>query len=156
MVTHIIAANLTPKKAVEFKRYRIVKPAWVVDSVAAGRVLPWENYRVVDEGSGQKLLGFQGGKLASQANQTQKTYREQTNTSWYNTQVRDAAKEIEDDIYDANLEDMQYEERTNDAREFPAPTSPDKDFEATGDDNVEVADDDRNQIGRASCRERVF
>ena len=37
-VTHIIAANLTPKKAVEFKRYRIVKPAWIVDSVSAGKV----------------------------------------------------------------------------------------------------------------------
>ena len=36
-VTHIIAANLTPKKAIEFRRYRIVKPAWIVDSVNAGK-----------------------------------------------------------------------------------------------------------------------
>jgi hypothetical protein len=35
-VTHIIASNLTPKKKIEFRRYRIVKPAWVVDSVKAG------------------------------------------------------------------------------------------------------------------------
>lgn len=111
MVTHIIAANLTPKKAIEFRKYRIVKPAWVVDSVEAGRVLPWENYRVVDEGSGQKLLGFQGGQLASQRNDTQKTYREQTNVSWYSTQMKDIAKDIEDDIYDASLEDMGYGEK---------------------------------------------
>src|SRR2546421_3211284 len=37
-VTHIIASNLTPKKAVEFQRYRIVKPAWIVDSVEAGKL----------------------------------------------------------------------------------------------------------------------
>ena len=41
-VTHIIAANLTPKKAIEFRRYRIVKPAWIVDSVNAGKTLALE------------------------------------------------------------------------------------------------------------------
>src|SRR6201992_3026360 len=59
--THVIASNLTPKKKVEFARYRIVKPAWIVDSVKTGRILPWENYRAVDEGEKQKLLGFQDG-----------------------------------------------------------------------------------------------
>ena len=49
-VTHVIAGNLTPKKKVEFARYRIVKPAWVVESVKAGRLLPWDAFRVVDEG----------------------------------------------------------------------------------------------------------
>ncbi|GME24340.1 DNA-repair protein UmuC-like protein [Neofusicoccum parvum] len=62
-VTHIIASSLTPKKAVEFRNYRIVKPAWVVDSVKAGKLLPWDNYRVVDEGAGQKVLGFEKGKV---------------------------------------------------------------------------------------------
>jgi len=95
--THIIAASLTPKKAIEFKRYRIVKPAWVVDSVAAGKLLPWENYRVIDEGVGQKLLTWQGGRMVSQSNMTQRGYRDQTNTSWYTIQVKDAAEEIEDD-----------------------------------------------------------
>ena len=97
-VTHIIASSLTPKKAVEFRRYRIVKPTWVVESVAAGRQLPWEDYRVVDEGSAQKLLGFQGGKLGSQVNRSQRGYKDQTNVSWYNSQMKAAAEEIEDDV----------------------------------------------------------
>lgn len=48
--THIIASSLTLKKREEFKRYRIVKPAWVVESIKAGRLLPWDAFRVVDEG----------------------------------------------------------------------------------------------------------
>jgi DNA repair protein REV1 len=95
-VTHIIAANLTPKKAIEFRRYRIVKPAWIVDSVAAGKVLPWDSYRVIDEGSGQRLLRFQDGKVMSQANTQQRTYRDQTNTSWYTSQVKGVAEDIDD------------------------------------------------------------
>lgn len=90
MVTHIIASSLTPKKAVEFKRYRIVKPAWVVDSVQAGRLLPWDNYRVVDEGVGQKVLTFDRGQMVSQVNNQPKGYREQTDASWYTSQLRDA------------------------------------------------------------------
>jgi DNA repair protein REV1 len=95
-VTHIIAANLTPKKAVEFKRYRIVKPAWIVDSVKAGKVLPWDLYRVIDEGVSQRLLGFDEGKVVSQANTLQRGYRDQTNTSWYTSQFKDFADGIED------------------------------------------------------------
>ncbi|TVY47123.1 DNA repair protein [Lachnellula occidentalis] len=96
-VTHIIAANLTPKKAIEFRRYRIVKPAWVVDSVKAGKLLPWDSYRVLDEGSGQRLLGFDEGRMVSQANTQQRGYRDQTNTSWYTSQVKNVADEIDDD-----------------------------------------------------------
>jgi DNA repair protein REV1 len=96
-VTHIIAANLTPKKAIEFRRYRIVKPAWIVDSVAAGKVLPWDSYKVIDEGSGQRLLGFQDGKVMSQANTQQRGYRDQTNTSWYTSQVKSVAEYIDDE-----------------------------------------------------------
>jgi DNA repair protein REV1 len=96
-VTHIIAANLTPKKAIEFRRYRIVKPAWVVDSVAAGKLLPWDAYRVIDEGSGQRLLGFDEGKIVSQANTQQRGYRDQTNTSWYTRQLKDVANDIDDE-----------------------------------------------------------
>jgi DNA repair protein REV1 len=96
-VTHIIAANLTPKKAIEFRRYRIVKPAWVVDSVAAGKLLPWDAYRVIDEGSGQRLLGFDEGRIMNQANTRQRGYRDQTNTSWYTGQVESVAKDIDDD-----------------------------------------------------------
>ncbi|CAK1366908.1 unnamed protein product [Cercospora beticola] len=88
MVTHIIASNLTPKKKEEFRRYRIVKPAWVVDSIKAGKLLPWDAYRVVDEGVGQKVLGFENGQVVSQANRRTQGYREQTDASWYTSQLR--------------------------------------------------------------------
>ncbi|EME80783.1 uncharacterized protein MYCFIDRAFT_204073 [Pseudocercospora fijiensis CIRAD86] len=88
MVTHIIASNLTPKKKEEFRRYRIVKPAWIVDSIKAGRLLPWDAYRVVDEGVGQKVIGFDNGQVVSQASKKQAGYREQTDASWYTSQFR--------------------------------------------------------------------
>ncbi len=93
-VTHIIASNLTPKKKVEFSKYRIVKPAWVVDSIEVGRLLPWDTYRVVDEGIGQRVLGFDNGSVISQANSLPIGYRDQTDTSWYTTQVKDVADKL--------------------------------------------------------------
>ncbi|QSZ33645.1 hypothetical protein DSL72_005213 [Monilinia vaccinii-corymbosi] len=96
-VTHIIASALTPKKAIEFKRYRIVKPAWIVDSVKAGKCLPWDSYRVLDEGVGQRVLGFGDGKVVSQSNTPQRGYRDQTNASWYTSQVKKVAEDIDDD-----------------------------------------------------------
>ncbi|KAK3709002.1 deoxycytidyl transferase [Vermiconidia calcicola] len=114
MVTHIIASNLTPKKKEEFKRYRIVKPAWIVDSVNAGKQLPWDAYRVLDEGVGQRVLGFENGSMISQANKRNQGYKEQTDTSWYTSQLKSdvtprkqpsftqtvtPSEEIEDDAY---------------------------------------------------------
>lgn len=93
-VTHIIASNLTPKKKIEFSRYRIVKPAWVVDSVKAERLLPWDNYRVLDEGMGQRVLGFDNGNVISQATTQRQGYRDQTDTSWYSGQVKSVADEL--------------------------------------------------------------
>ncbi|KIV81819.1 hypothetical protein PV11_03973 [Exophiala sideris] len=87
-VTHVVASHLTPKKTVEFARYRIVKPAWVVDSVKAGRLLPWDSYRVVDEGVTQKVLGFDNGQIISQASTQKHGYRDQSETSWYTSQLR--------------------------------------------------------------------
>jgi DNA repair protein REV1 len=88
MVTHIVASNLTPKKKEEFRKYRIVKPAWIVDSVNVGKLLPWDAYRVVDEGVGQKVLGFDNGSIVSQMNKTVHGYREQTDSSWYTNQFK--------------------------------------------------------------------
>lgn len=88
MVTHIIASNLTPKKKEEFKRYRIVKPAWIVDSVKAGQLLPWDAYRVIEEGAGQRVLGFDRGQVVSQATTKGTGYREQTDRSWYTSQLK--------------------------------------------------------------------
>ena len=99
-VTHVIASNLTPKKKVEFRNYRIVKPAWVVDSVAAGKPLPWNEYRVVDEGDKQHVLGFQGGSMVSQANTQRTGYREQTDSSWYTSQVKDLASRLDQGVRD--------------------------------------------------------
>lgn len=87
-VTHVVASHLTPKKTVEFARYRIVKPAWVVDSVKAGRLLPWDSYRLVDEGVTQKVLGFENGQIVSQASTQKHGYRDQSETSWYTSQLR--------------------------------------------------------------------
>ncbi|MCJ1486595.1 deoxycytidyl transferase [Schaereria dolodes] len=97
-VTHIIASNLTPKKKVEFRRYRIVKPAWVVDSIEAGRLLPWDGYRVVDEGIGQQVLGLDNGNVISQSNTQRGGYRDQTDTSWYTGQVKNIADELNTNI----------------------------------------------------------
>ena len=88
MVTHVVASHLTPKKKVEFAKYRIVKPAWIVDSVNAGKLLPWDAYRVVDEGVTQKVLGFENGNIISQASTQRQGYRDQTDTSWYTSQLR--------------------------------------------------------------------
>jgi DNA repair protein REV1 len=56
-VTHIIASNLTPKKRVEFERYKVVRPEWIVDCVKAGKALPWNQYRLIDRSS-QKNIGL--------------------------------------------------------------------------------------------------
>ncbi|KAL8667464.1 MAG: hypothetical protein Q9202_000680 [Teloschistes flavicans] len=102
-VTHIIASNLTPKKKIEFSKYRIVKPAWVVDSVKAGKLLPWNAYRVVDEGVGQQILGFDNGNVVNQTNSQRVGYRDQTDTSWYTSQVKDVAHRL--DSQQLSLED---------------------------------------------------
>lgn len=123
-VTHIIASNLTPKKKIEFRRYRIVKPAWVVDSVKAGKLLPWDAYRVLDEGAGQQVLGFESGKIISQANSQQRGYRDQSDSSWYTSQVKGIAEELgagKSDVHDDGPPDsatMQGLEGSHDQDDF--------------------------------------
>ncbi|RPA89231.1 hypothetical protein L873DRAFT_1722792 [Choiromyces venosus 120613-1] len=58
-ITHMIASNLTLKKKVEFSRYKVVRPEWIVDSIAAGVLLPWRDYRLLDDVKNQSKLGYQ-------------------------------------------------------------------------------------------------
>ncbi|KAF4460780.1 dna repair rev1 [Fusarium albosuccineum] len=89
MATHIIASTLPPKKSVDFGRYRIVKPGWIMDSVKAGQLLPWSNYRVLDEGPRQKVLKFDGDSGLTQSTPRAKQgYREQTDNSFYTGQLK--------------------------------------------------------------------
>ncbi|KAJ5129731.1 uncharacterized protein N7515_005770 [Penicillium bovifimosum] len=91
VATHIIASALTPKKREEFRRYRIVSPAWVTESIRAGRLLPWDEFRIVDEGQAQRVLKFDDGRFTSQANSPRTGYKEQSRTSWYNSQLRNTS-----------------------------------------------------------------
>ena len=92
MATHIIASTLPPKKSVEFNRYRIVKPAWITDSVEGGKLMPWNDYRVLDEGPRQKVLKFGGSAGLTQSTPTpRKGYREQTDKSYYTAQFNSPA-----------------------------------------------------------------
>ncbi|SCU80031.1 LAME_0B01354g1_1 [Lachancea meyersii CBS 8951] len=55
-VTHIIASNLTAKKRVEFQKYKVVTPSWIVDSIAATKRLPWQDYALITGDHGQRKL----------------------------------------------------------------------------------------------------
>lgn len=97
MATHIIASSLPPKKMVDFNKYRIVRPSWVTDSIQAGKLLPWSDYRVIEETPRQKTLKFEGGKMSTQSH-TQSSplsgYRAQTHNSFYTNQLKGFAENI--------------------------------------------------------------
>ena len=65
-MTHIIASNLTPKKRVEFERYKVVRPEWITDCVKAGKALPWSHYRLIEHNS-QQSIAFAPQPLAKSA-----------------------------------------------------------------------------------------
>ncbi|KAI1112474.1 impB/mucB/samB family protein [Nemania sp. NC0429] len=98
MATHIIASSLPPKKVVDLNKYRIVKPAWVADSISAGRLLPWTDYRVIEETPRQKTLKLDGNGISTQARTPRSplsAYREQTDNSFYATQMREFASTLD-------------------------------------------------------------
>lgn len=93
MATHIIASAMPPKKAVDFTKYRVVRPAWVMDSIEAGRLLPWSDYKVIDEVARQKTIKFDGGKMISQQSQQSPSgYRDQTQNSFYTRQFQKSSE----------------------------------------------------------------
>ncbi|KAI2628915.1 impB/mucB/samB family protein [Xylaria nigripes] len=99
MATHIIASSLTPKKMTEFNKYRIVKPAWVTDSISAGKLLPWSDYRVIQESPRQKTFKLSGHGISTQARAQQSplsAYREQTDSSFYTTKLKGLAGTLDD------------------------------------------------------------
>lgn len=42
--THVIATNLPNAKMAELKSKKVVKPEWITESVAAGKLLDYKNY----------------------------------------------------------------------------------------------------------------
>ncbi|THH30823.1 hypothetical protein EUX98_g3369 [Antrodiella citrinella] len=61
IVTHILTCSLTPAKSKEFQYMKVVRPEWLVESVNAGVLLPWQTYifKVAD-----RLEQTQGKRVA--------------------------------------------------------------------------------------------
>ncbi|CDO96414.1 unnamed protein product [Kluyveromyces dobzhanskii CBS 2104] len=47
-VTHIIASELNASKKSSFANYKIVGPGWITESIARGKLLPWQDFRIVN------------------------------------------------------------------------------------------------------------
>ncbi|KAI9508820.1 DNA repair protein [Russula earlei] len=57
LVTHIITCSLTPAKVREFKQMKVVRPEWLVQSVKAGVLLPWQDFIFVAGGRVESAHG---------------------------------------------------------------------------------------------------
>lgn len=70
--THIVAASLTPRKREEYANYKVAKPEWIVDSIRAGKLLPWSDYRTIQPTSRQipKFLNLMTSPPSSRKNTT--------------------------------------------------------------------------------------
>ncbi|XP_024543050.1 DNA repair protein REV1 isoform X2 [Selaginella moellendorffii] len=59
-VTHIICSNLPQSKIKEFRSFSkglpVLKPGWIVDSIAVGKLLPWASYQLEAIYSNQSTL----------------------------------------------------------------------------------------------------
>ncbi|EDO15054.1 hypothetical protein Kpol_367p9 [Vanderwaltozyma polyspora DSM 70294] len=55
--THIVASKLPLKKKLEYANYKVVNPDWIMNSINAGKLLPWQEYSLVsDVNFGQSKL----------------------------------------------------------------------------------------------------
>ncbi|KAI8974254.1 hypothetical protein BD414DRAFT_424627 [Trametes punicea] len=64
LVTHIITCSLTPAKIREFKNMKVVRPDWLVESVQAGILLPWQDYIFRP---GERVEGAQGRRVGQKS-----------------------------------------------------------------------------------------
>ncbi|KAI0696583.1 DNA repair protein [Cerioporus squamosus] len=64
LVTHIITCSLTPAKIREFKHMKVVRPEWLVESIKAGALLPWQDYIFRP---GERVEETQGRKVAQKS-----------------------------------------------------------------------------------------
>ena len=46
--THIVGTHLTDSKIEKNAKGKLVKPEWIVESIARGKLLPWTNYRITN------------------------------------------------------------------------------------------------------------
>jgi len=99
MATHIIASTMPLKKVVEYKQYRVVRPEWVTESIKAGKLLPWSDFRVFNDGPRQKTIKFGGGKMFSQKTpqKSPESYRDHTNNQFYTSQVLNSSSPAKPD-----------------------------------------------------------
>lgn len=44
--THIVAESLPPRKRIQFSNCKVVTPKWIVESIAARKLLSWADYRL--------------------------------------------------------------------------------------------------------------
>lgn len=79
-VTHIVASNLTPSKKVEFARYKVVRPEWITASVEAKQLLPWSDFKVIEEVPGQRLLSLRGDSILTKRPATVNPYQRPRST----------------------------------------------------------------------------
>ncbi|ODQ77376.1 hypothetical protein BABINDRAFT_163627 [Babjeviella inositovora NRRL Y-12698] len=68
--THIIASRLTPRKMIEFQRYKVVRPEWITESIEKGVLQFWKQYTVINIEYGQQQIGFtrQANESLNEAN----------------------------------------------------------------------------------------
>ena len=59
VATHIVAEFLPPRKRIQFFNCKVVSPKWIVESIAAKKLLNWAKYRLEQLGEyGQKEIDF--------------------------------------------------------------------------------------------------
>ncbi|TFK40634.1 hypothetical protein BDQ12DRAFT_679787 [Crucibulum laeve] len=62
LVTHIVTCSLTPAKVREFRYMKVVRPEWLVDSVAARELLPWRDYIFIHNERPEASQGVKTGQ----------------------------------------------------------------------------------------------